>query len=65
MKCNKNHSSPKSMNITCEVTFVRGVTEIQCNVSLEGRNPLIMTIDMKAPSVASERCRVTVLLIVG
>lgn len=40
-------------------TFVRGVTKIQCNMSLGGRNPLIMTIDIKAPSVAAERCRVT------
>lgn len=29
-----------------------GVIEIQCNMSLGGRNPLIMTIDIKATSVA-------------
>lgn len=28
-------------------------------MSLGGCNPLIMTIDIKAPSVAGERCRVT------
>lgn len=43
----------------CSEHLFGGVTKIQCNMSLGGPNPLIMTIDIKAPSVAGERCRVT------
>lgn len=55
-----DHTATSQEYLLCKIeTFVRrrnfGVTEIQCNVSLGGPNPLIMTID----SAICDECEVS------